>query len=86
MEYYCLDENYAPGTLSLRFIGCQSPYQLQSLKILSTFQGDKNPHGQNFWNLNFFLSEKTRLHRYYQKKNELVVTSSSYKNLRMNCR
>ena len=37
-------------------------YQLQNLKIFSTFQGHKNPHGQNFWNLIFFfLSEKARL-------------------------
>ena len=33
--------------------------------------GAKNPHGQNFWDLNF-LSEKARLYRYYQNKNLLV--------------
>ena len=67
-------------TSSSKFIGCQSPYQLQNLKILSTLRRHKNPHGQNFWNLNF-LSKKTRLCRYYQKKNQLGVTSSSYVNL-----
>ena len=58
---------------------------LQNLKILLTFQGhkNKNRHGQNFWKLNFFLSEKKRLYRYYQNKNQLEVTSSSYINLRM---
>ena len=30
-----------------------------------------------------FLSEKTRLHRYHQNKNELGVTSSSYVKLTM---
>ena len=83
MEYYCLDENHASGTLSSRFTGCQNPYQLQNLKIMTTFQGHKNPHEQNFWNLNFFISEKTRLHRCYQNKNQLVVTSSSYIKLTM---
>ena len=42
---------------------------VQNLKILSTFQGYKNPHGQNFWNLIFLLSEKARLDRYYENKN-----------------
>ena len=35
--------------LSSKFISGQNPYQLQNDKILSTFQGPKNPHGQNFW-------------------------------------
>ena len=60
MEYDCLGENCGFGTLSLKFVRCQNPYQQQNLKILSTFQGHKIPRGQNFWNL-FFLSEKTRL-------------------------
>ena len=54
-EYYCFGENGGSGTLSLKFIWCQNPYQLQNLKILSTFQGHKNPHGQNFLNLIFFI-------------------------------
>ena len=33
--------------------------------------------------LKFILSEKTRSHRYYQNKNQPVVTSSSYINLTM---
>ena len=61
MEYYSLDENHASRTLSLRFTGGQNPYQLQNLKILSTFQGHKNPHGQNFWNLIFFSFEKKKI-------------------------
>ena len=82
MEYYCLGENCGSGTLILKFIRCENPYQLQNLKILSTFQGHKNLLGQYFWNLNFFvLFEKTRLNRYHQNKNQLGVTSSSYINL-----
>ena len=54
MEYYCLDENHASGTLNSRYIGCQNPYQLQNLKILLTFQGHKNSHGQNL----IFLPEQ----------------------------
>ena len=61
MEYYCLGKNHACGTLSLKFIRCQNLRQLQNLNLFSLFQGHKNPHGQNFWNLDF-LSEKTRLH------------------------
>ena len=83
MEYYCLDENHASRTRSSRFVRCQSPYQLQNLKILSTFQGHINPHGQNFLEFDFFLCEKTWLHSYYKNKNQLVVTSSSYINLTM---
>ena len=45
MEYYCLGENGGSGALSLKFIWCQNPYQLQNLKILFAFQGHKNPHG-----------------------------------------
>ena len=82
IEYYCLGENHLSGTLSSKLIRCQSPYQLQNLEILLTFQRHKNSHGQNFWNL-IFLSEKTRLYRYYKKKNSLEVTSSSYINLTM---
>ena len=54
-KYYCLNANHAPGTLSWKFIRCQNPYHLQNLKILSSFQGHKNSHGQNFWNLIFFI-------------------------------
>ena len=50
-----LGENSRSGTLSLKFISCQNPYQQQNLKISSTFQGHKTPHGQNFWNLTFFI-------------------------------
>ena len=37
---------------------CQNLYQLQNLKILLKFQGHKNPHGQNFWNLIFYLKRQ----------------------------
>ena len=83
MKYYSLDENHNFRTLSSRYIACKNPYQLQNLKILSTFQGHKNAYGENFWNLNLFLSEKTRLHRYYQNKNQLEATSCSYTNRTM---
>ena len=56
MEFYSLEKNHSSVALSSRFIGPQIPYQLQNLKILSTFQGNKNPHVQNFWSL-IFLSE-----------------------------
>ena len=57
IEYYCLNKNHALETLGSRFTGCQNPYQLQNIKILLTFQGRKNPHRQNFWNLDFFISK-----------------------------
>ena len=78
-----MDENHASGALISMSFGCQNAHQLENLKILSIFQGHKDPHEQNFWNLIFFSSGKTRLHRYYQNKNQLVVTSSSYLNLTM---
>ena len=37
--------------------------------------------GTKFLEFEFFSSEKTRLQRYYQNKNQLLVTSSSYINL-----
>ena len=49
IKYYCLGENHASGTLSPKFNWCQNPCQLQNLKILLTFQGHKNLHGQNFY-------------------------------------
>ena len=80
MKYYCLDENDDPGTLSSRFIGCQNLYQPQNLKILLIFQGHKNPHEQNFWNLIFFYY----LNRQgYHSKDQLVVTLSLYINFIM---
>ena len=82
MEYYCLDKNHASGTLNSRFIGCLNPYQLQNLKILD-ISGALKPTWAKFWEFEFFLSEKTRLYRYYQNKNQLVVASSSYINLTM---
>ena len=46
MEWYCWDKDRASETLGARFIGCQIPYQLQNLKILSTFEGHKSPHSK----------------------------------------
>ena len=80
IEYYCLSKNLASGTLRLKNIRCRNPYQLQNLKIFLKFQSHKNPPGQYFWNL-ILLSEKARLYRYYQNKNQHGVTSSSYINL-----
>ena len=37
------DKNHTSGTLRSKFIGCQDPYQLQNLKILSTFSGMQIP-------------------------------------------
>ena len=56
--------------------------KLENLKILLTVNGHKKPHEQNFWNL-IFWSEKTRLYRYCQNKNQFKFTSSSYINLTM---
>ena len=57
MEYYCLGKNCGSGTLTLKCISSQNPYQLQNLKILLTFQRHKIPHGQNFWKLIFYLKK-----------------------------
>ena len=44
--------------------------------------GVQKPTRTSVWNLLFFfLFGKTSLHRYYQNKNQLVVTSFSYINL-----
>ena len=82
MKYYCLGENCGSGTLTLKFIRCQNPYQLQNLKILSRFQGHKIPYELNIWKL-VFISEKTRLYRYHQNKSYTGVASSTYLSLTM---
>ena len=58
---------------------CQNSYQLQ--KIFH-FRGTKTDMGKLFgiWD---FLPEKSRLYRYYQNKNQLGFTSSSYINITM---
>ena len=43
--------------------------------------GVQKPTRTSVWNFHFFLFGKTSLHRYYQNKNQLVVTSFSYINL-----
>ena len=83
MEHYCFGKSHASGTFCSKFMRHQNPHQLQNLKILTKFEGHKNPHGQNFWNLNFFYLKRQRLYQFYQSKNQLGVTSSSYKNLTM---
>ena len=55
VECHCLVKNQAPETFCLKLISCQSPHQLQNLKILSTLCRHRNPCGQNFWNLIFFI-------------------------------
>ena len=80
MEYYCLGKNKASEMFCSKLIRCKSPCRLQNLKILLILWSHKNPCGQNFWNLNFFIPEKLRLYRYYQNKNQLGFTSSSYIN------
>ena len=88
MDYYCLDENHASGTLSLKFIRCQNPYQQQNLKILLTFQRHKKPTWAKFLEFDFFYLKRQGyiyiyiyIYIYYQNKNQLGVTSSSYINL-----
>ena len=47
--------------------------------------GTEKPTWAKFLEFDFFIyiSEKTRLYRSYQSKNELLVTASSYINLAM---
>ena len=80
VEYYSLGKNQGSETFCWKFIRCQSPYQLQNLKTLLTLWGHKNPHGQNFGNLNFFYL-KSQSYRYYHEKNQVGPTSSLYINL-----
>ena len=61
VQYYCLDKNQVSKTFCSKFISSQIPYQPQNLKILLKIWGHKKPRGQNFWNLNFFLSGKATL-------------------------
>ena len=86
MEYYCFGGNHVSGTSSSKFTRCQNPYQLvaksQNFVDISGTQKQK-PTRAKFLEVEFFLSEKKRLYRYYQNKNQLEVTSSSYINLRM---
>ena len=65
-------------------VRCQTPYQLQNIKILSTLRGHKNRHGQNFWNFNFFYLTR-QSYRYYQEKNQVGPPSihNQYINLTM---
>ena len=53
-----------------------------SCKISKLFRGTKSRIGKIF-GICFFLTEKTRLYRYYQNKNQLGVKSSSYINFTM---
>ena len=52
---FCLGKGHASEIFPSNCMMCQKPCQLQNFKILSTFQGQKNPHGQNFWNLIFLF-------------------------------
>ena len=79
IAYYCLGKNSGSKTLSSNFIRSQNPYQLQNLNVID-ISGAQKPIWTNFLEFEFFLSEKTRLHRYHHNKNQLRVTSSSYTN------
>ena len=63
-------------------LGAKVHANCKILKFCQHFETTKTHVGIIFgiW---FFLSEKTKLYRYYQKKNQLGVTSSSYINLTM---
>ena len=78
-----MGKNQASEMFCSKLIRCKSPCRLQNLKILLILWGHKNPCGQNFWNWNFFIPEKLRLYRYYQNKNQLGFTLSSYINITM---
>ena len=81
-KYYCLGKNHVSEALSSKFMRCQNPYQLQNSKILTTLQGHKNLHVQcKMFGVGFFLSGRTRLYRYYQRKTQVGIIPSSYINL-----
>ena len=65
-----LEKNKASEIFYSKFIRCQSPYQLQNVKTLLTLWGHKNLHGQNFWNLIFFIW-KVKVKNITMRKNKL---------------
>ena len=73
--------NHAFRTLSSRFIVSKSIPVAKS-QMLSKFQGHKNPHGQNVWNLIFFIW-KDKVTQILLEEKSTGVTSSSYISLTM---
>ena len=51
---------------------------VENLKFFFDISRAQKPTWAKFLEFGFFLFEKTRLHRYYQNKNQFVVASSSY--------
>ena len=80
MENYCLDRDMHPGHKLQVLLGLKIHTSCKISKFCRHFRGTKIQMGKIF---DFFISEKTRLYRSYQNKNQLVVTSSSYINLKM---
>ena len=83
MEYYCFGKVMHLGYEVQNILGIKIHTSYKISKFCWHFRGTKTRKGKKFWNLNFFLFEKIRLYRYYQNKNQLGVTSSSYINLTM---
>ena len=78
MEYYCLGQNHASGTLISSLFGVKVHTSCKKIYVL----GGQKPTWANFLEFRFFFTpEKSRLYRYYQNKNQLGFTSSSYINL-----
>ena len=71
-------ENHVSGTLSSKIYWVSKSIPAAKPQNFVEISEAQKLHGQNIWNLIFFLSEKTRLYRYYQNKNQRGVTSSSY--------
>ena len=57
-EYYYLAKNCGSGTLSLKFMRCQNPYQLQNLKIFVDISGVQNPIWAKFLEFDFFYLKR----------------------------
>ena len=64
------------------YVVSKSVSAAKSQNIFDISEAQK-PTWAKFLELNFFYLKKTRLYRYYQNKNQLRVTSSSYISLTM---
>ena len=58
MKYFCLDKNYASGTLNLRFIGFQNPCQVQNLKRFVDNSGVQKTTWAKFFRFHFFYLKR----------------------------
>ena len=74
MEYYCFDENRTSETFVSKSVPAAKSQNFVEIS------GAQKPTWAKFLEFDF-LSEKTRLYRYYQNKNPLGVNSSSCINL-----